>query len=89
MKEFITNKDLLEIWTSYDAFYIANKYGEESTHKDQFQRLRELLKTDEKSQRALLWISHNYDSYYKNEFDGKNNDNPFYYLQCKINEIGK
>lgn len=87
MEEFIKNNDLLNIWKDYDAFYFANKYGEESTHIEQFKNLRELLKQDELSQRALNWISQCYDCYYKNEFEGMNNDNPFYYLQCKINEM--
>ncbi len=87
MEKFLTNKDLLEIWTSYDAYYIGNKYGEENTHKEQFERLRELLKSDEASYKTLNWISQYYDSYYKNEYDLKNRDNPFYYLQCKINEL--
>lgn len=87
MEEFIKNNELLDIWREYDAFYIANKYGEELTHKEQFKKLRELLKQDELSQRALNWISQCYDCYYKNEFENMNNENPFYYLQNKINEI--
>lgn len=83
---FLTNDDLKEIWTSYDAFYFANKYGEATTHKDEFSRLEELLK-DEASQEALKYIKYQYDSYYKNEFELMNDNNPFYYLQCRINEV--
>ena len=88
MEEFLTNKDLLEIWKSYDAFYIENKYGT-NTHKEEFERLQKLLKDDEYSLQRLDFMLNNYDSYYKNEFDIKNNDNPFYYLQCKLNDLEK
>ena len=89
MNNCIKNKDLLEIYQEYDAYYFANKYGEESTHKEQFKRLRELLKDDELSQRALNWISSCYDCYYAKEYTEKNDNNPFYYLQNKINEVTK
>lgn len=89
MEEYLKNEYLLEIWKSYDAFYFANKYGEENTHKEQFKKLRELLKSDELSQRALNWISQCYDCYYKNEYEGMNDDNPFYYLQNKVEELKK
>lgn len=89
MNNCIKNKDLLEIYQEYDAYYFANKYGEESTHKEQFKRLRELLKDDELSQRALNWISICYDCYYAKEYTEKNDNNPFYYLQNKINEVTK
>lgn len=82
-------KELNEIKEGYDAFYFANKYGEESTHKEQFKKLRELLKNDEMSQRALNWISNCYDCYYINEYNGEDNSNPFYYLECKIKELKK
>lgn len=87
MEQFLKNSDLLDIWKEYDAFYIIDRNGEYLTYKVQFQRLRELLKDDEKSQRALLWISNNYDSHHKNKFEEKNNDNPFYYIQSKINDL--
>ena len=87
MEEFLTNKDLLEIWKSYDAYYFANKYGEYTTHKEQFNRIYELLKDDKLSDKALGWIANCYDSYYKNEYDEKNDSNPFYYLQCKLNDL--
>ena len=53
MEEFLTNKDLLEIWENYDAYYFANIYGEGTTHKAQFERLSELL-PDEVSSKAYL-----------------------------------
>lgn len=87
MEQFLTNKDLLEIWKSYDAYYITNKYGETSTHKEEFEILHELLKDDELSDKALRWIANYYDCYYKDEFDEKNDDNPFYYLQCRLTEL--
>ena len=39
------------------------------------------------SNRALNWISQCYDCYYKNEYDEQDASNPFYYLQCKINNL--
>jgi len=89
MNNCIKNKDLLEIYQEYNAYYFANKYGEESTHKEQFKRLRDLLKDDELSQRALNWISNCYDCYYSKEYVEMNDNNPFYYLQNKINEVTK
>ena len=65
MEEFLTNNDLLEIWKSYDAYYFANKYGEETTHKKEFKNLRESLKFDEMSYRALNWISKCYEAIIK------------------------
>ena len=87
MEEFLTNKDLLKIWKSYDAYYFVNKYGEARTHKEEFERIHELLKDDELSDKALRWIANRYDCYYKNEFEEKNDDNPFYYLQCRLNDL--
>ena len=87
MTEYLKNKDLLKIWESYDAYYLANKYGEETTHKEEFKKLRELLKDDEMSHRALNWISRCYDCYYKNEYEEKNDNNPFYYLQNELNNL--
>lgn len=81
-------KELNEIKESYDAYYFANKYGEELTHKEQFEKLSKLLKDDELAQRALSWISNCYDCYYKDspEFNVEDNNNPFYYLETKIKE---
>lgn len=87
MEQFIKNKDLLDIWKGYNAFHIVKQCEKDSTYKDQFQRLRELLKNDEKSQRALFWISQNYDCHHKNKYDNQNNDNPFYYIQAKVNDL--
>lgn len=89
MEEFLTNKDLLEIWQSYDAYYFMNKYSDldKNTHSKQFGALLELLKDDDMCMRALNWISQCYDCYYKNEYELKDDSNPFYYLQCKINEL--
>ena len=89
MKEFLTNKDLLKIWDSYDAYYFANKYGEVSTHKDEFNRLYGLLGNYDMPNRALDWMRHCYDCYYKNEYENKDNSNPFYYLQCVLNDLQK
>lgn len=81
-------KELNEIKESYDAYYFANKYDEENTHKEQFEKLSNLLKDDELAQRALSWISNCYDCYYKDEYNAENDNNPFYYLECKIKELG-
>lgn len=80
-------EELNEIRESYDAFYFDNKYGEESTHKEQFEKLRELLKDNELALRALNWISVNYDCYYKDEYNEGSNINPFYYLECEIKKL--
>lgn len=83
----IKNKDLLEIWESYDAYYIGNKYGD-GTHNEQFNRLHDILK-DEQSEKALCWIGCYYDCYYKNEYEQLDDSNPFYFLQRKLDELGK
>lgn len=87
MKEEMLKK-LNEIKDEYDAYYIENKYGE-GTHKEQFQKLREYLKDDGMSMRALNWISYCYDCYYKDdeEYNVENYSNPFYYLETKIKEV--
>lgn len=83
-------KEMLEalkkIKEEYDAYYILNKYGEEGTHKEAFEKLRNFLKKDDMSIKALTWISHCYDCYYKNEeeYNVKNITNPFYYLERQI-----
>ena len=88
MKEEMLKK-LDEIKDGYDAYYIENKYGEEGTHKEQFEKLREYLKDDEMSMRALNWISQCYDCYYKDDedYNVENDSNPFYYLETKIKEV--
>ena len=69
-------KALDRIFDSYDAFYYENKYGGGGTHKEEFDILSEL--EGKHVQSALLWIRHQYDCYYKNEFLGE--DTPFHYL---------
>ena len=88
MKEFLTNKDLFDIWDSYDAFYFENKYGEASTHKEQFDRLENLVGSVDICGKALAWMKDCYDSYYKLEYDDLNDSNPFYYIQERINKYG-
>lgn len=83
MQEFLKNKDLLSLWENYDAYFIGNKYGE-GTHEKEFKSLSELL-PDEVSTKALSWIRHCYDCYYKNEYEDMNDSNPFWYLQNKLN----
>lgn len=87
MKEEMLKK-LNEIKDEYDAYYIENKYGE-GTHKEQFKKLREHLKDDEMSMRALNWISQCYDCYYKDDkiYNIEGDANPFYYLETKIKEV--
>lgn len=82
-------KSLNEIKNGYDAYYIENKYSEETTHKEQFEKLREYLKDDGMSMRALNWISHCYDCYYKDDkfYNIEGDANPFYYLETKIKEV--
>ena len=56
-----------EILNSYDAFYITNKYGDDGTHKEEFNLLKDYFKNDEVGLKALSWISHVYDCYYKKD----------------------
>ena len=77
-------KALDRIFDSYDAFYFGNKYGE-GTHEEEFNILSEL--EGEYVKNALLWIRHNYDCYYKNDFLGE--DTPFHYLFTVISEVGE
>ena len=82
-------KSLNEIKNGYDAYYIENKYGEETTHKEQFEKLREYLKDDGTSTRAFNWIPHCYDCYHKDDkvSNIEGDANPFYYLETKIKEV--
>jgi len=87
-------KMLKEIFEEYDAFFVENKYGE-GTHKKQFDTLKEVLKDDEMSMRALNWIHDCYDCYYKDEHKNHvdktkyNERSAFYYLQNKLSSIGQ
>lgn len=79
-KEYLTA--LSEIYNSYDAFYITNKYGdsEECTHAKQF-KLLYTVKGD-LVQRAVYWIRKNWDCAYRN--DEQPAGNPFEYLTEQI-----
>ncbi len=61
---------LKEIQNNYDAFYIANKYGDNGTHEKEFNILKEFIKNDIYGKRALNWIRHEYDCYYLKDFIG-------------------
>lgn len=56
-----------KIKNSYDAFYIENKYGK-GTHNKEFELLATLPDLSlEKG--ALCWIKHEYDCYYKEDYE--------------------
>jgi len=82
---------LNEIYNNYDAFYIGNKYGgdEYKTHKKEFDILIDFVKNDEMGGRAVSWIMHEYDCYYKNEYADEKDDNAFNYLKKLIEKSGE
>lgn len=81
-------KAIDDIENEYDAYFISNKYDEKlrsNTHKEQFELLLlDKFKDDEIGQKALYWIIHMYDCYYKGEYNFKD-ESPFDYLRkmCK------
>ena len=83
-----TKQELLEalddIKDIYDAFYIHNKYGE-NTHQKQFDLLEKNLKGDKVSN-AIAWIKGCYDCYYKYEFEDETGT-AFGYLRSLIKEM--
>ena len=74
---------LSNIYEEYDAFYIMNKYGE-NTHKEEFKLLEELFKNDEKASRVINYLKNCYDCYYKYEESEKSY---FNYLEERIRGI--
>ena len=77
-------KAIEEIMKNYDAFFISNKYGK-GTHEKEFDILKKYFKDDEMGLRALNWIKHEYDCYYKNDYiDVKGT--AFDYLKKNIKE---
>jgi hypothetical protein len=85
MKKMTPIKALNDIQDSYDAFYIANKYGDDGTHKKEFDILFKFVKDDDLGKRALNWIKHEYDCYYKEDYSHDENS-PFAYLEKLIKE---
>lgn len=81
------NKELIkaidELYNNYDAFLIDNKYGE-NTHRKQFELLIERFKQDEMSMKAIEWIQHCYDCYYKEDF--KDDKSAFAYLKKQLED---
>ncbi len=73
-------KALDDLFNNYDAFYIDNKYGN-NTHKEQFELLSQLK--GEKVQNAIGWIKDCYDCYYKDDYKG--DETAFAYLRSLIN----
>lgn len=73
-------KALEEIKDKYDAFYITNKYGP-GTHEKEFKMLTELVKDDDLGKRALNWIKHQYDCYYKENYIDNIEKSAFDYLE--------
>jgi hypothetical protein len=74
-------KALKEIKNSYDAFYILNKYGDKGTHKKEFDILNEVVKNDDLGKRALNWIKHEYDCYYKENYIDNVEKSAFDYVE--------
>lgn len=74
-------KALDSIKDSYDAFYIANKYGDNGTHDKEFELLSELK--GELVPKALGWIKHQYDCYYKDKYKDESGS-AFEYLRNLI-----
>lgn len=71
---------LKKIKDSYDAFYITNKYGP-GTHKEEFDILIKAIKDDGLGLRAINWLKHQYDCYYKDDYSKENKKSAFYYLE--------
>lgn len=86
MTRIIYEEALEKVKKEYDAFYIENKYGE-CTHSEEFNLLKQVLKDDELSLRALSWIRYEYDCYYEKEQDDDPNS-AFNYLRSKLKEMG-
>jgi hypothetical protein len=79
-------KALKEIQDNYDAFYILNKYGDNGTHKKEFDILNDFIKDDDLGKRALNWIRHEYDCYYKDDYIDNIEKSAFDYLEEIIKE---
>lgn len=77
---------LNSIISSYDAFFMCNRYGLENTHKDEFEILSHLK--GEYVENAIAWIKQNYDCYYATEYL-EQDDNAIIYLQKIINGLEK
>ena len=74
-------KALEEIQNNYDAFYITNKYGDNGTHKKEFDILKEVVGDDDLGLRAINWIKHQYDCYYKSNYIDNVEKSAFDYLE--------
>jgi len=81
-------KALDSILDGYDAFYITNKYGDNGTHKNEFELLHNFVKNDELGLTALSWIKHRYDCYYKKDFKDLK-DSAFEYIYNMIDRFSE
>jgi hypothetical protein len=79
---------LKSIHDGYDAFYIANKYGDHGTHDEEFKVLSEAVKNDELSGHAIAWIKDCWDCFDGDSSDYGDVENPFGYLLNYLNEHG-
>jgi hypothetical protein len=74
---------LKDIYESYDAFYISNKYGD-GTHKDCFDLLLSITTNAEYYHNAINWIRNEYDCYYSKRYIDNNglylDGTPFKYI---------
>lgn len=75
-------KAIDELENEYDAFYMANRYGE-GTHDEQFKLLSTLK--GNKVKNALGWIHDQYDCYYRSEMKD-DPDSPFEYLRKCVDD---
>lgn len=85
MNKYIQAVD--DLMKYYDAYYFQNKYAEieQTTHREQFKLLIDLLGDDEMSMKAISWIKNCYDCYYVNEYIN-DNDSAFAYLKFMIKQ---
>ena len=80
-------KAIDSLFSSYDAFYFANKYSSfedfiGNTHEKEFSILLNYFNKNEKCLHALKWIMQCYDCYYCEEFEDENS--AFNYLKQHI-----
>lgn len=82
---------LKDIYESYDAFYISNKYGD-GTHKNEFDLLLSVNTEAQYYKKAISWIRTVYDCfYYKNYVDSNGKyleGTPFKYIEDVVAKIG-
>lgn len=83
-------KMLDSLLDDYDAFYISNKYCsgnlKGNTHEYEFSNLYQLFDNNLVGNKAINWILHCYDCYYKEEVK-EDKDSAFAYLRNEIEKM--